>query len=589
MDGSMFYEWIDPSHMFLFNGLNFHCEPCHSLPGIDSGFVKEDSDLHNWPNYGNTAPLSTVKLATLDARIEEVGSVFYESSNEEQFHGAQRTPFIPFLNYLEDNAITARRAPTEREMEPQNSSGNDSVYGGSEVRSSQPASVFPESPYLTRVSGITRKSRASAIPRKKLAPLHGCDLCGRKYVRQESLRRHIGVKHPTSIEATKRTPKRTPKQASPPPANNHPSAKGPVKPTSLDIQAAANHTEPLPTTLRDTKTAQSSSTWSSLKGSNPSNALLYETLNVRVSNDCLVTPDLSEVLESCLSDMPTLSTQGFRIPVDLQIHGITTKFYIDVYKPETWALHTNSNTTQSSLGEVTNSVNTQSTALSPKSSEGAARQVEPLERQNNTADIPSLLAKLAPRSIEDELKHVNSVKDVSTDELREYGAKCGEKRKNPDDDAWLYFEGLTDASDEGEDDSNCECENITSWDNFQGDALPSFLPYICSHEIDTSSPCGDSPESGSSTSGTTSQNTPASYMSPGSRGNGLDGNARSPLGAGTGSPNNGNNPILGAKGDKGAKTPDRKCLPFICWYAAAGIACTTKYVKRSTKIRYLWG
>ena len=488
MDDSVFHGWTDPSQVVLSNGLDSHCETCHNSPAINSSLAEEDSNLHNWPNLGNATPISNVRLATLDAHTEEVGSVFYESSNGEQFYGAQRTPFIAFPNYLECNAITDRQIqnPTKRGVERVRSNGsNDSGYAGSEVRSSQSASVFAENPYLTSISNITGEPPASAIPPKKPAPIHECSFCGDRYHRQKNLQRHIHMKHLTSIGATKPPPK----QASPPPANSHPSAKGPVKPTSLDSQDAANRTEPLPTTLGDTKTAQCSLAWNNLKGSTPNKAC----------------------------------------------------------------------------------------------------QAEPLERQNNNADIPSPLAKLAPRSTEDELKDVNSVKDVSTDELGEYGAKCGEKRKNPDDDAWLYFESPTDASDEGEDDSNCECENITSWDSFQGDALPSFLPYTCSHEIDTSSPCGDSLESGSSTSGTTSQNTPASYMSPGSRGNGLDRNARSPLGAGTASPNNGNNPILRAKGDKGAKTPDRKCLPFICWYAAAGIACTTKYVKRSTKIRYLWG
>lgn len=30
------------------------------------------------------------------------------------------------------------------------------------------------------------------------------------------------------------------------------------------------------------------------------------------------------------------------------------------------------------------------------------------------------------------------------------------------------------------------------------------------------------------------------------------------------------------------------CLPLICWYSAAGIACTTKHIKMSTEVRHLW-
>ncbi|CAN9173097.1 unnamed protein product [Alternaria alternata] len=159
------------------------------------------------------------------------------------------------------------------------------------------------------------------------------------------------------------------------------------------------------------------------------------------------------------------------------------------------------------------------------------------------------------------------------------------KRQNPDDDVSQCSGAFS--SEEG-DDSDGECDNITTWNCSRRDALPSFLPYIRGHDGDTSSPCGDSPDSGSTTSGTTSD-TPASSTSGRTGGNGLPGNGYTSPSAGIGASNNSNNPILGIKDGTGPNfASDPQPLPLICWYPAAGIACTSKHVKMSIEVRHLW-
>jgi hypothetical protein len=56
-----------------------------------------------------------------------------------------------------------------------------------------------------------------------------------------------------------------------------------------------------------------------------------------------------------------------------------------------------------------------------------------------------------------------------------------------------------------------------------------------------------------------------------------------------GTSNNNNNPNLGIEDGIGAKpAANPQPRPLICWYSAAGIACTAKYVKTSTEVRHLW-
>jgi hypothetical protein len=146
---------------------------------------------------------------------------------------------------------------------------------------------------------------------------------------------------------------------------------------------------------------------------------------------------------------------------------------------------------------------------------------------------------------------------------------------------------------EVDDDSDSECDDVTTWNCSQRDALPSFLPYVRSYDADTSfpygdSPCGDSPDSGSTTSGTKSD-TPASSASGLIGGNDLQGNGYTSSSAGISASNNSNNPNLRIKdGMRTNFASDPQPLPLICWYAAAGIACTAKYVKMSTEVRHLW-
>lgn len=165
-------------------------------------------------------------------------------------------------------------------------------------------------------------------------------------------------------------------------------------------------------------------------------------------------------------------------------------------------------------------------------------------------------------------------------------AKVSKRWKNFEDDAPDCSGTSVDSSEE-RDDSDYECDRIITWNYSQHDALPSFLPYIRVHEEDTSSPCGDSPDSGATTSGTTSHTT-VSSASGLTGGNGLQENGYTPPSAGTGFPNHGNNPVPTTKHGFGAKVADPQPLPLICWYPAAGIACNGKHVSSSSKIRYLW-
>lgn len=186
-------------------------------------------------------------------------------------------------------------------------------------------------------------------------------------------------------------------------------------------------------------------------------------------------------------------------------------------------------------------------------------------------------------SSKDEVKLMDYQGYDTTDESDK--ARVSRKRENHDDDA-SHCSGAF--SNEEGDDSDCECDDVTTWNCSQRDAIPSFLPYNRGHDADIFSPCGDSTDSGSTTSGTTS-NTPASSISSLNGGNGRQGNGCTLPSGGIGASNNSNSPILGIKDGTGANfAPDPQHLPLICWYSAAGIACTSKYVKMSTEVRYLW-
>jgi hypothetical protein len=186
-------------------------------------------------------------------------------------------------------------------------------------------------------------------------------------------------------------------------------------------------------------------------------------------------------------------------------------------------------------------------------------------------------------SSKDEVKLMDYQGYDTTDESDK--ARVSRKRENHDDDA-SHCSGAF--SNEEGDDSDCECDDVTTWNCSQRDAIPSFLPYNRGHDADIFSPCGDSTDSGSTTSGTTS-NTPASSISSLNEGNGRQGNGCTLPSGGIGASNNSNSPILGIKDGTGANfAPDPQHLPLICWYSAAGIACTSKYVKMSTEVRYLW-
>jgi hypothetical protein len=196
-----------------------------------------------------------------------------------------------------------------------------------------------------------------------------------------------------------------------------------------------------------------------------------------------------------------------------------------------------------------------------------------------------MLPNASHSSSKDEVKLMDYQNYDTTNKL--YKAKVNKKQENPDDDASHRSESLVDSSEEG-DDSDYECDNIITWNYSQHDAPLSFLPYIRGHDENTSSPCSDSPESGSTTSGTASDTPALSSGSGLAGGNGLQGNGYPSPTAGTGFPNNDNNPVLGTKEESVAKVADPQPLPLICWYPAAGIACDAKHVSSSSKTRYLW-
>jgi hypothetical protein len=121
--------------------------------------------------------------------------------------------------------------------------------------------------------------------------------------------------------------------------------------------------------------------------------------------------------------------------------------------------------------------------------------------------IPPLFEKSAHSS---SIKLTRYQNYETTDELDR--TKVSKKREDPDDDVSDCSGASVDSSEEG-DDGDYECDNITTWNYSEQDALPSFLPYIRGYNENTSSPCSDSPESGSTTSRTASDTPPSSSAS----------------------------------------------------------------------------
>ena len=294
--------------------------------------------------------------------------------------------------------------------------------------------------------------------------------------------------------------------------------------------------------------------------SDPRKVSLREASPWKISKDdsggTPVTVSLVHRLESCLPASSSQSTKGFRIPLVIKIDGVATNVNIDVYEKSL-------NTTQlwSFLDDFKTS------ELEPQLPPPPPPPSPPLPRSK-------LKVRRRRASLAMEQQPITTIEAPS------------EERENVDDDASHCSGVSVDSSEEG-DDSDGGCDNITTWDYSRRDALPSFLPYIRGHDADTSSPCGDSPDSGSTTSGTTSD-TSASSASGHTEGNSLRGNRYTSPNAGTGASNS-NNPILGTKDGQGASfASDPQPLPLICWYPAAGIDCAAKHVKMSTEVRHLW-
>ncbi|KAB2098867.1 hypothetical protein AG0111_0g12885 [Alternaria gaisen] len=424
-----------------------------------------------------------------------------------------------------------------------------------------------------------------------------CKVCDRSYTRRGNLRNHERTKHGIRFPGDK--------------------AKHSQKEGRCFLAKAQDD--------RMTKSMQS----------NPHEVSLHETSPLHISKDdsggTPVTVSLIHRLESCLAELSFQSTKGFRIPLVIKIEGFTTNINIDVYD-KSQTLPTDSGTTRFRrfLGDFKQS----EPELRPEQPQppppSSRRQVLKVRRRRaslamdhdspdavmdqqpiTTIEAPEIMSDLqsslvlspfedlAHSSSKDETKltghrksdNFHELMKVEPSEIKEevssIEAAFSKKRKNPDDDASHYSGSLVDSSEEG-DDSDGECDDITTWNCSQRDALPSFLPYIRAHDADTSSPCGDSPDSGSTTSGTTST-TPASSASGLTGGNGLQANGYTSLSAGIRASNNSNNPVLGTKDGMGPDLDsDPQPLPLVCWYSAAGIVCTAKYVKMSTEVRHLW-
>ncbi|CAN9473488.1 unnamed protein product [Alternaria alternata] len=403
-----------------------------------------------------------------------------------------------------------------------------------------------------------------------------CQFCGKSYIRIDNLRKHQLAKH--NIQSPSGTAKHSQKEAS----------------CSLAKVEDVRMTKAMQSNLRETSPVH---------------------INKDDSGGTPVTVSLIRRLESCLSELGSQSTMGFRIPLVIKIDGVARNINVDVYD-KLQTLPTDSGTMQLGpfLGDVKSSEpeprpEQLQPPLPPRQVLKVRRRSASLAMDHDNMDavmdqqpIPTIeapeimsnphtplvlppLENSAHSSSKNEVKLMDYQEHDTTDKL--YKAKVSKKRENPDDDASHCSGSLVDSSEEG-DDSDYECDNIITWNYSQHDALPSFLPYIRGCDENTTSPCSDSPESGSTSSGTP-RDTPASSSASGlAGGNGFQGNGYTPPNAGTGFPNNGDSPVLGIKEEFRAKVVKPQPRPLICWYPAAGIACDGKILSSSPNTRYLW-
>jgi hypothetical protein len=147
----------------------------------------------------------------------------------------------------------------------------------------------------------------------------GCQLCDRSYIREFNLRKHERAIH--NIQFPSRTEKHSQKEES----------------CSLAKAQDDGMTQSMQSNLREVS--------------------LCKTSPLQISKDELggtpVTVGLIHRLESCLSELGSQSTKGFRIPLVIKTDGFTTNINIDVYD-KSQTLPTDSGTTQlePSLGDI---------------------------------------------------------------------------------------------------------------------------------------------------------------------------------------------------------------------------------------------
>ena len=447
----------------------------------------------------------------------------------------------------------------------------DSGYAGSEATDSNPS------------RRRDRPSKQQENPPKGVEePFWCCQVCGRAYTRSDNLRNHQREKHNIRFPDDK--------------------AKHSQKERSSSLAKRQD--------VRMAKSMQS----------DPRKVSLREASPWKISKDdsggTPVTVSLVHRLESCLPASSSQSTKGFRIPLVIKIDGVATNVNIDVYEKslnttQLWSFLDDFKTSELEpqlpppppppsppLPRSKLKVRRRRASLAMEQQPITTIEAPEIMSDPRTPLIPSPFEHLAHSSSKDEGKLMgHRTSDIvhemielepseSKAEVSKIETESSEERENVDDDASHCSGVSVDSSEEG-DDSDGGCDNITTWDYSRRDALPSFLPYIRGHDADTSSPCGDSPDSGSTTSGTTSD-TSASSASGHTEGNSLRGNRYTSPNAGTGASNS-NNPILGTKDGQGASfASDPQPLPLICWYPAAGIDCAAKHVKMSTEVRHLW-
>lgn len=335
-----------------------------------------------------------------------------------------------------------------------------------------------------------------------------------------------------------------------------------------------------------------------------------------------VTSDLVEALESCLSTL-LHSTKGFRISMALNDGEIITPVILDVYRPNSHSSLEPYSVTKHLLGndkirpETQPSVSTNTitplyedvltmnrqalttVALGPDigfMGKAHMRDIECWEPHYNLLGKASIIGK-APRTIVgDKPKQVEGSSDSFTTRHGGLRAEFDTKRKELEDDPLLCSASSSDRSDRSDDsddsdDSESEDDNVPVWASSRSKApydnrLTTFIRGFGSNT--SYLPCSDSPESGSGTGGSAAQNTPASSAPSLPGGNSLLGIGQPPLGAGLGSSNQRHAPLLGDISAREENSTPSQPLSLVCWYAAAGIACLSRKIKKDPKTRRLW-